>query len=379
MYIISGCPRSGTSLTSLIFKTALGENRFLGDDFPHETKIPEPKNEYQKYLRSKQPKRDDSKEMNPDGFHEMEWSVPGISYSLKRHNDLINAKVKPLKAVKIVSQGLVNTNPHYISKIVYCLRNPRQVAKSQENLKGGFGGMGNPNMNGRELKHHGPEMFIQVTTMAAHWIMKNSDIPMIIIDFDDIQNFPEMTISRIEHFIGEGDWSKCAELVKPSLNRSKPEDIEHELWPLADDIYKLASLGSWHGIIDRVKQAREEANSKPEEKPKQVMCTRLGRQASDVECEMCKTHDGTRHNFKKHSRADWKNEPCLRDVLEANISVEDSIKTNTWDDESKGLGDTVEKIFKATGVSKLTGSKDCKGCKKRKEFLNKLLPYKDNV
>ena len=52
--------------------------------------------------------------------------------------------------------------------------------------------------------------------------------------------------------------------------------------------------------------------------------------------------------------------------------------------ESKGLGDTVEKFTKATGikavvekVAKATG-KDC-GCNKRKETLNKVFPYnKDN-
>ena len=48
---------------------------------------------------------------------------------------------------------------------------------------------------------------------------------------------------------------------------------------------------------------------------------------------------------------------------------------------SKGLGDTLEKITKATGikrvvetVSKATG-KDC-GCKGRKDKLNNLFPYK---
>ena len=49
--------------------------------------------------------------------------------------------------------------------------------------------------------------------------------------------------------------------------------------------------------------------------------------------------------------------------------------------KSRGLGDTIEKITKATGikkvvdtVNKITG-KDC-GCKKRKEALNKKFPYK---
>ena len=50
--------------------------------------------------------------------------------------------------------------------------------------------------------------------------------------------------------------------------------------------------------------------------------------------------------------------------------------------QSKGLGDTIEKITTATGIKSLTqlameavGKKDC-GCNKRKEKLNKLFPYK---
>jgi len=50
-------------------------------------------------------------------------------------------------------------------------------------------------------------------------------------------------------------------------------------------------------------------------------------------------------------------------------------------EKSEGLGDSIEKITKATGikkvvdeVSKRTG-RDC-GCQKRKEMLNKKFPYK---
>jgi hypothetical protein len=46
--------------------------------------------------------------------------------------------------------------------------------------------------------------------------------------------------------------------------------------------------------------------------------------------------------------------------------------------ESKGLGDSIEKITRATGiknlVEKITNG-DC-GCNKRKEKLNKKFPYK---
>ena len=50
--------------------------------------------------------------------------------------------------------------------------------------------------------------------------------------------------------------------------------------------------------------------------------------------------------------------------------------------KSKGLGDSIEKFTKTTGIKKLTdlatsklGIKDC-GCNKRKNWLNKQFPYK---
>ena len=49
-------------------------------------------------------------------------------------------------------------------------------------------------------------------------------------------------------------------------------------------------------------------------------------------------------------------------------------------EKSKGLGDTIEKITKATGIKKVVDTvskvvkKDC-GCGGRKDTLNRLFPY----
>ena len=49
-------------------------------------------------------------------------------------------------------------------------------------------------------------------------------------------------------------------------------------------------------------------------------------------------------------------------------------------EKSKGLGDTIEKIAKVTGIKKVVDTvtrvtkKDC-NCGKRKETLNRLFPY----
>ena len=47
--------------------------------------------------------------------------------------------------------------------------------------------------------------------------------------------------------------------------------------------------------------------------------------------------------------------------------------------ESKGLGDTIEKITTTTGIKKVIhkiAGEDC-GCNKRKNILNKVFPYKN--
>ena len=52
--------------------------------------------------------------------------------------------------------------------------------------------------------------------------------------------------------------------------------------------------------------------------------------------------------------------------------------------KSRGLGDTIEKFTKATGIKKVVDTvakatgKDC-GCNKRKQALNKAFPYKQKA
>ena len=57
------------------------------------------------------------------------------------------------------------------------------------------------------------------------------------------------------------------------------------------------------------------------------------------------------------------------------------VNDNLPTDRSKGLGDTIEKITKGTGIKSIVEGaarvvkKDC-GCNKRKDTLNKMFPYK---
>jgi hypothetical protein len=68
-------------------------------------------------------------------------------------------------------------------------------------------------------------------------------------------------------------------------------------------------------------------------------------------------------------------------VTEAAQIVKDEAKELVQDvkkEVSEGLGDTLEKVFKATGIDKVAkwiAGEDC-GCDKRKEKLNQMFPYR---
>ena len=62
------------------------------------------------------------------------------------------------------------------------------------------------------------------------------------------------------------------------------------------------------------------------------------------------------------------------------MDLKEQIKQQLEENQkSKGFGDTIEKIMRFTGIKQLVnwvyGEKDC-GCDKRKNNLNKWLPYK---
>lgn len=49
-------------------------------------------------------------------------------------------------------------------------------------------------------------------------------------------------------------------------------------------------------------------------------------------------------------------------------------------EQSKGLGDSVHKVLKVTGVNKIVktvvGKENCTPCQKRRDLLNEKFPYK---
>lgn len=335
MIIVSGCPRSGTSLMMDCIRLALGEDRIIGKKFPHEERLAkfkekadgESEEEYaiRMYGYEKFKKHDDinsTKDMNPNGFWECRYTVQGVQWHF-------GIDISSNKVCKIVSQGLFNSDPKYVDKVIYMLRHPREVAKSQEKLKRQIP-IPEEDMKNNNWAVHTPEMFIRVTYQAAKWLEANPTIPIIFVKFDELLSDPDAQLKRVGEFLGEGDFYNHP--IEKKLYRSKIDDsIKHELWPEAEDIYEKMCVQDYAGVIDTFTK-----NIKKISKDTQMFyCFRRGRPTCHSECISCMNNQNVRENFKKSASVDWANEPCAFECgydynRDKYLTIEKSVKENFW-------------------------------------------------
>jgi len=335
---VGGCPRSGTSLMMDCLRIAFGDDRILGHKFPQEERIAaglekheeETENEFEarKYLREiVRPNAakdfEISKDMNPNGFWECRYSVRGITWHL-------NMPELDKQICKIVSQGLISSNPEFISKIVYMLRDPRQVAKSQERLKR-FPFLTHQEEIDSGLVVHTPEMFIAVTYQACMWLLANPEIPILTVSFDDLIMYPDETLSTIRGFLKEGDFSKHQ--IDPKLKRSYPQEIGNHLWEYADTIYEFMKKSEYQKVVDYFEEHRKMIFRDKVS----TFCTRLRENMVYNECIHCKKSPQLIKNLiKKAEERDlaWEYEPCMFDCLtnpfEDHISMNESVRDHHW-------------------------------------------------
>lgn len=391
--MVGGCPRSGTSVCMDIQREAHGEDSILGYKFPQENRrksrdelldrMPYETDsgyEVRKFLIGKeimtiemQEQEEELKrggdgknyiDMNPEGFWECQFSVRGIIYQPQFMKLLKDVKSgKDFKVVKVVSQGMLASDPQYIGKMIYMIRHPRQVAKSQERLVRGFDFTdtdGTVKNAFHDKKIHTPEMYIQVTCQAAEWFLLNPRKKVLFINFDDLQANPKEECQKMQEFVGFGDYSKASKLVQKKLNRSKPEDIDNVLWEDSEYVYnkfmkaaKAINNGEGRGKANRyfrdiIKYFHDPKRAFNREK-RQWGCYRAKMGVNEKRCKACyyKKDGLVAGTLKKYSENNvavygvtrhWTKEPCIfemgmdLDREEPYLTAEESIANNFWED-----------------------------------------------
>ena len=307
------------------------------------------------------------RDLNPDGFRECAWTVNGIREGIGPAP--LWSQVGDNKVVKIVSRGLAASDPAHIGRVVYLNRNPREVAKSQERLRRIIGGVESG------LVVHSPDMYIRTHLAAARWMAEHRP-DVYVLDYADLLAEPTTTLARLSDWLGE-DVTPGASCVKPSLHRSKPQQIDDEQWEDAEAVYALVAAADWQGIADMFSTG----DTATERAGRRWMCDRLGQAVSARQCEVCVSVKSVRENFRATAEArgiDWHNLPCAWECganLDAEpVPVELSIARSHW----LRKGETREAVQGSSGIGRRlhniinreTGAKMCDECREIVVWLN---------
>jgi len=339
----SGCPRSGTSMDMILNGTALGWDRIVGEKWPQKKRIDRLCNQQENEsdaawaIRDRELERsgrrkkiidefEKTKDLNPNGFWECRYTVGGLRWAPPLDEEIEKMVTPPASVVKIVSQGLAASDPDYIDRVVFMLRKPRDVARSQERLRGQWGPVGEaPKRDGEAVLINSARMFVAVTVAAAKWL-DDTGVPFHIVEFDRLIANPRVELSRVGEFIGEGDWARAASVIDPRLKRSYPRPADGPLWDAAEQIYEAMLARDLSAVADVEIPERMGAE-------KEYRCLRLGRPVVENECRLCREGGTTTENFIVNAetrKIDWRDEPCAYEVEEDDVSIDESIAGSHW-------------------------------------------------
>ncbi len=350
MIVVSGCPRSGTSLMMELMRLTFGEDRILGAKFPQlardVTRHPGDTDEtftFRQYMDAlMDPEAEKrfavSKDMNPNGFWEGPFAVQGAYYRPRLEGMLNTIEKEEVPSIcKIVSQGLAKTDPRYVTKVVYMLREPDAVAKSQERLQRE---MVYRNSEGKRMNFWegmdtiSPQMFIDVSLRASRWIAMHPDIAVHYVKYSELMAEPKNTLRGIQCFLGEGDFTDAVAVINPKLNRSSRTKIMHPLLDNAFEVYEKMCEGDWEGLQcfgnDRAKLTHRQTW--------QWQCARSQQTTQEAICKDCQSKPAFRAqliHLANVNKIDWINRPCAFecafDVERTEyLSIEESVTHNHW-------------------------------------------------
>jgi hypothetical protein len=353
-----------------ILREIFGDDLILGYKFPQrqrweelEKSLAKEEDSLRKYvleklkleIESNNKDFQETMDMNPNGFWECAFSVQGIRY-LRHMRDELNDAVENPKIVKVVSQGLLSSDVRYIDRIIFLIRNPRSVAKSQERLKREIlieGADGEVHNLFENMVIHSPEMFIQVSIQALMFMQENKDIPIQFIEFEDLIANPEKQINKIVDFVPlPGNAQDGIDIVEPKLNRSEPEEIENDLWEDAEYVYEALlhvrylyenqKLDDLDEVIEGFLEYMQDPKRDINKKNTSWRCYRAKEIANYDVCQRCINDRKYRENMKLRSEAieaeftkHWSQEPCQFECgknpdTDEYITVEESIANNFW-------------------------------------------------
>jgi len=219
---VSGEPRSGTSLMMRLLE-GLGL-QVKGDDL----------------IKGKKGKhKENAENLNPKGFYE----VPGV---VMRGIPEANLDEYDDHVVKLITPALMKTSYPHIGRIIFCLRDPREIALSQKNLSSPVEVVGENDKWEFAPKAMLPN-YKRYARSISHFFMyiyHNANVlyKTLFVDYHDVVFKTEHTlldiIAHLEIGVSKQTVKDAVKLQDPSLYRSKNyEDFDDKYFHMAMYLY----------------------------------------------------------------------------------------------------------------------------------------------
>lgn len=219
MIIVTGSPRSGTSLMMRIAGELLGWDSVIGDKFP-DTDSPAWEADYRRQnpgCTDFQVKRfrDAVPQYNPDGYWECpRWVMNGIPEA---------EETSRCSVAKLTGIGLANTHPKHVDSIIYMVRDPRTQHNSMRDLAIDM----DPN----------PDGWLRHNYACCDWIHRYKK-PAHVVVLENLRSSPSTCLESLCRFLGVGRNVEPSRIVSPPVKQ--PDGWEPgRWWDCARDAYGL--------------------------------------------------------------------------------------------------------------------------------------------
>lgn len=203
MIVVTGEPRTGTSLQMLIIKN-------LGFDIIGEKDL------------------NNHPDFNPTGM----WEIRNVPYNglqtldkTERH-DALKGDV-----IKMAIRGFMKSNYTLFDRMIFCIRDPRESIVSQR----------------KQSKHQSDEMCLVywLSFMGPMYDALQGIPPelMHIVDYGDVMWSPKTEVGRLAKYLGVEPTQEAIDCVRPDLYRSNKHKIKRcKLMKKAEKFYEAFRL-----------------------------------------------------------------------------------------------------------------------------------------
>lgn len=166
--VITGVPRSGTSLMSKLIHDAVGSAKFHGTQW-----------------RQNSPPQ--ARLINAHGFYESAETCRPIRAQVGREGDWL----------KVITPALVGSRSILVGKVIACIRHPQEVAESRRIMRTLIPSDGR---NGSGLLT--PEIYIAAMGRLSKWVQSNRREMPLIVDYSAMLLHPTETCAKVSEYIG---------------------------------------------------------------------------------------------------------------------------------------------------------------------------------